>query len=61
MGLHGGAKYLRSQQCDSLQEHVRPASATTNPHGEITGYLILRTNSSYFFACKETGHSSASV
>lgn len=61
MGLHGRAKYLRSQQCDSLQERVRPASATTNPHGEITGYLILCTNSSYFFACKETGHSSASV
>lgn len=61
MGPHGGAKCLWSQQCHCLQEHFRPDSDTSNPHGEITGHLILCTNSSWFFACKETGHSSASV
>lgn len=61
MGLHGGAKYLRSQQCDFLQEHFRPDQPQLIPMEKSQGTSFFVLTHPIFFARKETGHISVSV
>lgn len=49
MGLHGGAKYLRSQQCDSLQEHFRPDQPQLIPMEKSQGASFFVLNHAIFF------------
>lgn len=60
-GTAWGAKDLRSQQCDSLQEHFRPDQPQLIPTEKSQGTSFFVLTHPIFFACKETGHSSASV